>query len=166
MVCAKGCGTSSPANGMRRASAWVEVWRGITTVSGLCLLLLSAGPALAVATTLAVLSYDPGRSPQATGFTTSIADKHLSIAWLRMPTTVDATTEEVTAVTSASCTIPATNTFGFKTCRFRGSSHLSLAVDRAAGQSQRAWRWRSSHLGSERSGRCRPLRRSNRKPFL
>ncbi|MDE0909574.1 MAG: hypothetical protein OSB60_03840 [Myxococcota bacterium] len=61
---------------MRRASAWVEVSRGITTVSGLCLVLLTAGPALAVATTLAVLSSIPAAAP-ATDFTTASADKNL-----------------------------------------------------------------------------------------
>jgi hypothetical protein len=34
---------------MRRASAWVVVWRGITTVSGLCIVPLAARPALAEA---------------------------------------------------------------------------------------------------------------------
>ena len=60
---------------MRRASAWVEVSRGITTVSGLCLVLLTAGPALA--TTLAVLSSIPAAAP-ATDFTTASVDKNLS----------------------------------------------------------------------------------------
>jgi hypothetical protein len=52
------------------------MWRGITTVSGLCLVLLTAGPALAVATTLAVLSSIPAAAP-ATDFTTASADKNL-----------------------------------------------------------------------------------------
>jgi hypothetical protein len=41
---------------------------------------------------------------QTTGFTKTIADKHHPIAWLHMRTADDAT-EEVTAVTSASCTV-------------------------------------------------------------
>ena len=62
---------------MRRASARVEGARGITIAIGLCVVLLTAGPALAVATTLAVLSSIPAAAP-ATDFTTASVDKNLS----------------------------------------------------------------------------------------
>jgi hypothetical protein len=60
---------------MRRASARVEGARSITIAIGLCVVLLTAGPALA--TTLAVLSSIPAAAP-ATDFTTASVDKNLS----------------------------------------------------------------------------------------
>lgn len=98
---------------MQHASRWRHAWRERFLIVWLLFGLTVASPALATIANVDVL-FDLDRN-SSSGCATTSADGDLPGAELRLRTTVDSITEEVTAVTFAYCTVPATNTFGPET---------------------------------------------------